>query len=187
MRQYRSVVCFKKSTVMSSSVRLSAQLIIVTGLSGSGKSIAIRQLEDSGYYCLDNLSAGLFAKRRHASGATRAQKTRRIHRCSQSGKSGNGQRRHATACRRRLRRACSLLDGLHTRTGAALFRNPPSSSAHRSPRRRLGRPNRSEEPSVWSENFWPLPHNTLTSSIPQGFCPTHYATGCARLPKLNSR
>lgn len=31
------------------------RVIIVTGLSGSGKSIAIRQLEDSGYYCLDNL------------------------------------------------------------------------------------------------------------------------------------
>lgn len=33
----------------------SPRLIIVTGLSGSGKTIAIRQLEDSGYYCLDNL------------------------------------------------------------------------------------------------------------------------------------
>lgn len=31
------------------------QLILVTGLSGSGKSIAVRQLEDSGYYCVDNL------------------------------------------------------------------------------------------------------------------------------------
>ena len=31
------------------------ELIIVTGLSGSGKSVAIRQLEDSGYYCIDNL------------------------------------------------------------------------------------------------------------------------------------
>ena len=31
------------------------QLIIVTGLSGGGKSIAVRQLEDSGYYCIDNL------------------------------------------------------------------------------------------------------------------------------------
>ena len=31
------------------------QLIIVTGLSGSGKSIAIRVLEDCGYYCVDNL------------------------------------------------------------------------------------------------------------------------------------
>ncbi len=39
---------------MSESTTL-ARVIIVTGLSGSGKSIAIRQLEDSGYYCLDNL------------------------------------------------------------------------------------------------------------------------------------
>ena len=31
------------------------RLIIVTGLSGSGKSVAIRQLEDIGYYCIDNL------------------------------------------------------------------------------------------------------------------------------------
>lgn len=33
------------------------QLIIITGLSGSGKSIALRALEDSGYYCIDNLPA----------------------------------------------------------------------------------------------------------------------------------
>jgi UPF0042 nucleotide-binding protein len=33
------------------------QLIIVTGLSGSGKSIALHALEDSGYYCIDNLPA----------------------------------------------------------------------------------------------------------------------------------
>ena len=33
------------------------QLILVTGVSGSGKSIAIRQLEDSGCYCIDNLPA----------------------------------------------------------------------------------------------------------------------------------
>lgn len=31
------------------------RLIIVTGLSGSGKSVAIRQLEDCGFYCIDNL------------------------------------------------------------------------------------------------------------------------------------
>lgn len=35
------------------------QLIIVTGLSGSGKSIALRALEDSGYYCIDNLPASM--------------------------------------------------------------------------------------------------------------------------------
>lgn len=31
------------------------QLIIVTGISGSGKSLAIRVLEDAGYFCIDNL------------------------------------------------------------------------------------------------------------------------------------
>ena len=35
------------------------QLVIVTGLSGSGKSIALKVLEDSGYYCVDNLPAQL--------------------------------------------------------------------------------------------------------------------------------
>lgn len=35
------------------------QLFIVTGLSGSGKSIALKALEDSGYYCVDNLPAKL--------------------------------------------------------------------------------------------------------------------------------
>ena len=34
-------------------------LIIVTGLSGSGKSIALKALEDSSYYCVDNLPAEL--------------------------------------------------------------------------------------------------------------------------------
>ena len=31
------------------------QLIIVSGLSGAGKSVALRQLEDLGYFCVDNL------------------------------------------------------------------------------------------------------------------------------------
>ncbi len=31
------------------------KLVIVTGLSGSGKSIALHALEDLGYYCIDNL------------------------------------------------------------------------------------------------------------------------------------
>jgi UPF0042 nucleotide-binding protein len=33
------------------------QLILISGLSGSGKSIALNVLEDSGYYCVDNLPA----------------------------------------------------------------------------------------------------------------------------------
>jgi len=35
------------------------RLIIVSGLSGSGKSIALHVLEDLGYYCIDNLPAAL--------------------------------------------------------------------------------------------------------------------------------
>lgn len=35
------------------------QLILVSGLSGSGKSIALNVLEDAGYYCVDNLPATL--------------------------------------------------------------------------------------------------------------------------------
>jgi len=35
------------------------RLIIVSGLSGSGKSVALHVLEDIGYYCIDNLPAGL--------------------------------------------------------------------------------------------------------------------------------
>ncbi|MBV8680127.1 MAG: RNase adapter RapZ [Aquitalea sp.] len=33
------------------------RLILISGLSGSGKSIALRALEDSGFYCVDNLPA----------------------------------------------------------------------------------------------------------------------------------
>ena len=35
------------------------RLIIVSGRSGSGKSTALDVLEDNGFYCIDNLPAGL--------------------------------------------------------------------------------------------------------------------------------
>lgn len=35
------------------------QLVLISGLSGSGKSIALNVLEDAGYYCIDNLPAPL--------------------------------------------------------------------------------------------------------------------------------
>ena len=38
------------------------QLVIVTGMSGSGKSTAMRVLEDIGYYCIDNLPPILIDK-----------------------------------------------------------------------------------------------------------------------------
>jgi UPF0042 nucleotide-binding protein len=35
------------------------RLVVISGLSGSGKSVALHMLEDIGYYCIDNLPAGL--------------------------------------------------------------------------------------------------------------------------------
>lgn len=35
------------------------QLFLISGLSGSGKSVALKVLEDSGYFCVDNLPAEL--------------------------------------------------------------------------------------------------------------------------------
>jgi RNase adapter protein RapZ len=40
-------------------VNLITRLVVVSGLSGSGKSIALKVLEDAGYYCVDNLPATL--------------------------------------------------------------------------------------------------------------------------------
>jgi len=35
------------------------RLVVVSGLSGSGKSVALHMLEDLGYYCIDNIPAAL--------------------------------------------------------------------------------------------------------------------------------
>jgi len=35
------------------------RLIVISGLSGSGKSVALHMLEDLNYYCVDNIPAGL--------------------------------------------------------------------------------------------------------------------------------
>ena len=37
------------------------EMILITGMSGSGKSVALHALEDAGYYCVDNLPAELLA------------------------------------------------------------------------------------------------------------------------------
>ena len=38
------------------------QFVVVTGISGSGKSTAIDVLEDIGYYCIDNMPPELMVK-----------------------------------------------------------------------------------------------------------------------------
>lgn len=43
------------TTAMPTEPRFTHQLVLISGLSGSGKSVALAALEDSGYYCVDNL------------------------------------------------------------------------------------------------------------------------------------
>jgi UPF0042 nucleotide-binding protein len=38
---------------------MALELVLITGMSGSGKSVALRALEDAGYFCVDNLPPDL--------------------------------------------------------------------------------------------------------------------------------
>lgn len=38
------------------------RVVVITGMSGSGKSTAVRALEDEGFYCIDNLPVRLFKR-----------------------------------------------------------------------------------------------------------------------------
>ncbi|MER1999137.1 MAG: RNase adapter RapZ [Lysinibacillus sp.] len=40
---------------MSSNQHYSHELVIITGMSGAGKTVAVQSLEDLGYYCVDNI------------------------------------------------------------------------------------------------------------------------------------
>lgn len=50
---------------------MALELVLITGMSGSGKSVALRALEDAGYFCVDNLPPELLLslvtlERKHA-------------------------------------------------------------------------------------------------------------------------
>ena len=38
-------------------IKKQSQIMLITGLSGSGKTVALQSLEDLGFYCIDNLSS----------------------------------------------------------------------------------------------------------------------------------
>jgi UPF0042 nucleotide-binding protein len=52
------------------------RVVILTGVSGSGKSTALRALEDSGFYCVDNLPIVFLEKLLELSGHTAGEVTR---------------------------------------------------------------------------------------------------------------
>ena len=42
-------------------MKTALEIVLITGMSGSGKSVALHALEDAGYYCVDNLPPELLA------------------------------------------------------------------------------------------------------------------------------
>ncbi len=52
------------------------QVVILTGVSGSGKSTALRALEDAGFYCVDNLPIVFLEKLLELSGHTAGEVSR---------------------------------------------------------------------------------------------------------------
>src|SRR5271154_1276194 len=51
-----------KQTNMNSHARSKKELVIITGMSGSGKASALKAFEDMGYYCVDNLPVELIPR-----------------------------------------------------------------------------------------------------------------------------
>jgi UPF0042 nucleotide-binding protein len=53
----RSLTVPKKTATTGKSPR--SRILIISGLSGSGKTVALRAVEDSGFYCVDNIPVSL--------------------------------------------------------------------------------------------------------------------------------
>jgi UPF0042 nucleotide-binding protein len=61
---------------MSEPAERGGRVVVLTGLSGSGKSTALRALEDAGFYCVDNLPIVLMEKLVELSGHTAGEVSR---------------------------------------------------------------------------------------------------------------
>lgn len=52
----------KKRKTIPRKTRVVGELVIITGMSGSGKASVLKAFEDLGYYCVDNLPVGLIPR-----------------------------------------------------------------------------------------------------------------------------
>lgn len=61
MKKYKYQKNNKRScmTVVVEGQQRTHELVIITGMSGAGKTVAIQSFEDLGYYCIDNLPPAL--------------------------------------------------------------------------------------------------------------------------------
>jgi UPF0042 nucleotide-binding protein len=51
----------KKKRTTREKIKISSRVLIITGLSGSGKTVALRAVEDTDFFCVDNLPVSLIS------------------------------------------------------------------------------------------------------------------------------
>jgi UPF0042 nucleotide-binding protein len=106
------------------------RLILISGLSGSGKSIALRALEDSGFYCVDNLPATMLHEAMSLY-ADYGYKQIAISVDTRSSPHWAHCRMKYTSCASRRGCTIAVSGGQAGNPGQAFFRNPPSPSTVR--------------------------------------------------------
>ncbi|WP_049621649.1 RNase adapter RapZ [Frateuria defendens] len=67
-----------ESSPTSPSAARAIHLVVLTGMSGGGKTVALRALEDLGFYCVDNLPTGLLPQLVESARRNRAPAQQRI-------------------------------------------------------------------------------------------------------------
>ena len=158
----------------------SCSLVLVSGLSGSGKSIALKVLEDAGYYCVDNLPATLLARGgrllcarpgTNASPSASTRAARRWPRCRSTSPSSS---ERGVDCR------VLYLEANTPTPAAPLLRNAPPPSAGAATARRCPRP------SSASARCSPTSRRSASASTPatcsRACCRTGSATCSASDP-----
>jgi hypothetical protein len=104
------------------------EVILITGISGSGKSVALHALEDAGYFCVDNLPPELLRDfiRLSTSASPTAWRWRWTCAPRVAAAPAAADRR---AAQRRRARAPAVPGRQHRRAGAPLLRNAPPAPA----------------------------------------------------------
>ena len=105
------------------------EVVLVTGISGSGKSVALHALEDAGFFCVDNLPPELLREflrlEKRASTQPHRDRGRRAQRQLAAAPAAADRR----AARRRRGDPLAVPRRHHRRAGAALLRDAPPAPA----------------------------------------------------------
>ena len=136
---------------------MTLEVVLITGMSGSGKSVALRALEDAGYYCVDNLPPELLLPFVALEQQSRRPARRDRHGRAQRDLAAAGAGSNCDELREQRRRGAAAVPGRHHRhAGAALLRNAAAPSACRAagPARRRATSRTTSSMRWWTRSSW---------------------------------